>query len=79
VRNVLRAAGFSVIFSAPASYLALPVERVFSLIKKEDLEDNRTPNLPIVKDKGIKKLTNKQRTMLKVSEYINNLSELTIK
>ena len=60
VRQVLATAGFQVIFSAPASYLALPVERVvFSLIKKEDMDITATPNLPEVKERKIKRLTNK--------------------
>ncbi len=59
VRNVLAIAGFWVIFTAPASYIALPVEAVLNLIKREDLETITTPNLPVIKDRGIKKLTNK--------------------
>jgi hypothetical protein len=70
VRKVLAAIGFSVIFSAPASYLALPVERIFSLIKKDDLSDTATPNIPEVRERNINKLTNKQRIMLKVSSLI---------
>ncbi len=66
--------GFKVIFSAAASYLALPVERIFSLIKKQDLEQDTTPNLPEVRERRIKKLTNKQKIMLKVSSFIRSLT-----
>ena len=36
VLSVLKAGGFTVIFSAPASYSALPVEGIFGLIKKRE-------------------------------------------
>ncbi len=48
MRKVYANGGFKVIFSAPASYLAIPVERIFGLIKKQDLDDVKTPNLPVV-------------------------------
>lgn len=34
VRDVLQRAGFPTLFTAPASYLACPVEEIFSLMKK---------------------------------------------
>ncbi len=60
VRAVLLAEGFTVLFGAPASYLAMPVERVFALMKKRHYDADPTPSHPAVEAMRIKKLTNKQ-------------------
>ncbi len=54
VKNVMEAAGFTVIFTAPASYLVAPVEGIFALIKSLNLDQITTPSLPIVKEKGFR-------------------------
>lgn len=74
VRDVLASGGFRVMFSAPASYLALPVESIFGLIKKCDLDEVRTSTLPSVRDRRISKLTNKERAMIKISKLIRELA-----
>jgi hypothetical protein len=53
VLSVLDAGGFSVIFSAPASYLAMPVEGIFALIKEREYETFTTPILESVYEKKI--------------------------
>ena len=79
VRDVLASEGFRVMFSAPASYLSLPVESIFGLIKKCDLDEVRTPTLPAIKERRICKLTNKQRAMIKISKYIRELAPKMIR
>ena len=76
--SVLKAGGFTVIFSAPASYLALPVEGIFGLIKGREYDTISTPQLLSVHEKNIRKLSNKQRLMIKVSEYLLGLQIHTI-
>ena len=76
--SVLKAGGFSVIFSAPASYLSLLVEGIFGLIKGREYDTISTPQLLSVHEKNIRKLSNKQRLMIKVSEYLLGLQIHTI-
>ena len=67
VRDVLQRAGFPTLFTAPASYLACPVEEIFSLMKKVNIDDISTPVLPDVASRNISRLTNKQRVQIKVA------------
>ena len=59
------------IFSAPASFLVAPVEGVFGAIKAINFNSVSEPEIEEFKDKGIKKLTNKQSIMSKISNYLN--------
>lgn len=67
VRDVLKKAGFPTLFTAPASYLAYPVEQIFSLIKKIKLDDATTPIVPDARSRNITRLTNKKRVQLKIA------------
>ena len=79
MRKVYANAGYNVIISAPASYLSIPVERLFGLLKKQDFDECATPNLPVVNSRRIKHLTNKQKVMIKVTQYLRSLSTKQIK
>jgi len=79
VRELLRKLGVPVMFSAPASYEALPVELVFGAIKAAKLPAVDEASLQELQDRRIRHLTNKQRMMLSVSEYLRGVSSESIK
>ena len=59
MREIFIAAGFTVLFTAPASYVVSPVEGMFALIKKINMDEIKTPIMPEIMEKKISKLTNK--------------------
>lgn len=79
VRQILWKLRFPVLYTAPASYLCLPVELLFAAIKSHDYSEIETPILPIVQIKKITKLSNKQRAMLKISNYLRSIPCTSIK
>lgn len=78
VREVLKKSGFTTLFTAPASYIACPVEQVFSLIKKIKLDTVSTPLVPDAQSRNITRLTNKQRVQLKIAQYLRGVGKETI-
>ena len=52
------------VFSAPASYIAIPVGQLFGQLKSLDLKSKPDPNPDDFEDETIKKFTNKQKVML---------------
>ncbi len=75
VRNILKSLGFTVVFSAPASYDVMPVERFFFSIKRKDFQDVETPNPSAVKSDNIEKFTLKQKMMIKISKHLRALTK----
>ena len=71
---VLEALEIPVIFSAPASFLAIPIEGVFAALKAVDFSKVKDPEPSILKKRRISKLTKKQILMSKVSQYLFSLS-----
>jgi hypothetical protein len=78
VRNILKNLGFTVLFSAPASYDVMPVERFFFSIKRKDFQDVETPNPSAVKSDNIQKFTLKQKMMMKISQHLRSLEKETM-
>lgn len=58
---------FPVIFTAPASFLAVPIEGIFGPIKLVDFTKIPNPELSVIPSKKIKKFTHKQNTMIKIA------------
>ena len=46
MRKLMETAGFTVLFTAPGSYLVSPVEGVFALIKQMNFSEIKTPIFP---------------------------------
>ena len=61
VREVLKKGRIPTLFTAPASYVACPVEEMFSLVKKINFNTVSTPILEEASRRKITRLTNKQR------------------
>ncbi len=53
VRDVLKKTGFPTLYTAPASYIACPVEELFSLVKKINIDKIATPTLQEVNRRNI--------------------------
>ncbi len=64
---------FPTVFSAPASYAAIPVEELFGKIKCLNLDSKPEPDISSLGNPKISKLTLTQTAMLKISNYINQL------
>jgi hypothetical protein len=60
-------------FSAPASFLALPVESVFKYLKMTDFRERPLPEDVKVKNGPHDKLTKKQYLLSQVANYIMNI------
>ncbi len=73
VRDCISSLKIPTLFSAPASFLAIPVEGVFCNIKALDFSDLPDPEPQVFGGKLIKKYTHKQKMILKVSTHLLNL------
>ena len=71
--DILNRLNIPTIFSAPASYKAIPVEELFGAIKLKDFNKIRDLMPAEVGQPHFKKLTNKQAMMVKVSDYLFSL------
>ena len=60
-------------FTAPASYAALPVEGIFAGLKALDLEQIEDPSDDILKELNMKKVNLQQKVIFKVAGYLNGL------
>ena len=63
-----------VLFSAPASFKAIPVEGVFGAIKAVDFSKIPDSDPAPVSTERVKKMTLKQKLMMKVSNYLFTLT-----
>jgi hypothetical protein len=63
------------VFSAPASFLCLPIESVFKYLKLTDFRKRSLDASVVVKGHTHLELTHKQRLLAQVSFFINNLSQ----
>ena len=72
--RLLQSLGFPVIFSAPASFLAVPIEGLFAALKATDFNKIADPDPAMLKVKKISKLTKKQNLIIKVAEYLFNIT-----
>ena len=66
------------LFTAPASYAALPVEGIFAMLKAVDLDDIADPSAEMLASFGVKRATSKSLIMFKVAVYLNRISNLQI-
>ena len=78
VRDVLRNLRVPTIFSAPASFLAIPVEAVFGAIKSVDYSTKCFPPLEPGAVRRPTRTTIKWESLLKVSRYLLNLSPMKV-
>ncbi len=67
----MRGIDIPAMYSAPASYNIVPVERIFGSIKAKDFGRVAAPTVSEVEELAITKLTNKQDLMAKVAWYLN--------
>lgn len=65
-------------YSAPALYLALPIEVLFGAVKAVQLPSLSSEDSAKLKDMGIRRLTNKQAMMVSVADYLRTLSQSSI-
>ena len=79
VRAVFEKLRVPTMYSAPASYAALPIELLFGAIKTAKLPALSTADDAKLKGKGIKRLTNKQAMMVSVADYLRSLSKTSIR
>ena len=79
VKEVLHKLQVPTIYSAPASFLAIPVEGLFGAIKGKNFLNEADPDAETLRALGVKKLTNKQRLILKISNYLYNIDRVTIR
>ena len=75
VRNVLHNLEFPTVYSAPASFLAIPVEGVFGALKGKNLMNEEDLDQETMIRLKVKKLTNKQCIIAKVSNYLFQLDQ----
>ena len=59
-----------VIFSAPAYFLAIPIEGLFGALKAIDFSKVPDPDPSVLKLDRIKNFTKKQIVMMKIAEYL---------
>ena len=75
VREVLQKLQVPTIYSAPASFLAIPVEGLFGAIKAKNFLNEPDPDVETLRSLGVKKLTNKQRLIIKISNYLFEVAQ----
>ena len=73
VRKMIRKLRIPTIYSAPASFLAIPVEGVFGAIKQKNFLNEPDPDIQTLRELEVRKLTNKQRLIYKISNYLFDL------
>ena len=69
-REILKNLGYPVIFSAPASFLAIPIEGMFGALKAVDFASIPDPEASILEDLDIRHVTKKQALMIKIANYL---------
>ena len=67
------------LFSAPASYKAMPIESVFKYLKLTDFRQTPMHDALIVKDRTQEQLTHKERHLSRVSHFLLSMSDNKIK
>ena len=70
VKQLIGSLRVPTLYSAPASFLAVPVEGVFAALKQVDMAKQDDVLLEAAGDDNISSLTHKQRIMLKVGRYL---------
>ena len=75
VRDVLHQLQFPTVYTAPASFLAIPVEGLFGAMKAKNLIYEADPDDETMKELHVKKLTNKQRIIAKLSNYLFKVTQ----
>lgn len=70
VIKLLNALKISKLFSAPASYLVAPIERLFGALKSIDFDQRDTPIILKNAIPAAGKFTKTQTIMGKISEYL---------
>ena len=62
-----------ILFSAPASYSAIPVEGVFGALKAIDLDQLPEPNTARISTTNSRKPTTKQHIMFHATQYLKSM------
>ena len=80
-RKVLTSLKYHVIYSAPASFLAIPIEGIFGALKAVDFDAIQDPDPSLLKSANISKPSKKQIMMMKIARYLfafekNKISKL---
>jgi hypothetical protein len=79
VRRVLSSIGVPTLFTAPASYACCPVELVFGAIKSIDFKSFPIDEFVVHGEKSVKRLSNKQELMWKISKYLMTIEPFKVK
>lgn len=62
-------------FSAPASYLAIPIERMFGALKAKDFDSLEPPHLLKQHLPRAKRFTHIQKILSQISDYLFNIKQ----
>jgi hypothetical protein len=62
-------------FTAPASFLAVPIESVFKHLKMTDFRERQLPEQVKVTNGGHDQLTKKQCLLAQVADYLININQ----
>ena len=76
---VLQNLRYPVLFSAPASFLAIPVEGMFGAINARDFKKVEAPKVAELSKQKIKRLSNMQGLMAKVADYLLSIKQQHVK
>ena len=79
VRRVLSSIGVPTLFTAPASYAYCPVELFFGTIKSIDFKSFPIEEFVVHGEKSVKRLSNKQELMWKISKYLMTIEPMKVK
>jgi hypothetical protein len=77
--RLFEALGIPTVYSAPASFHALPVESVFKYLKLTDFRERHLPINLFIKNMQHDELTKKQYLLAQVASYITSISNLKMK
>jgi hypothetical protein len=77
--NLFQRLGMPYLFSAPASYKAVPVESVFMYLKLTDFRHRQLSQTLTIKDITHDKLSKKQLLISQVADFILNISDTKMK
>ena len=72
--RLFEALGVPTVYSAPASFLALPVESVFKYLKLTDFRERRLPINLVIMNKQHDDLTHKQYLLAQVASYLISIT-----
>ena len=78
-RRLLETLKIPTLFSAPASYTVCPVERFFGAIKRLDFERQELLSEPFSDMRHLKRLSNKQQMLSKITNYLIRLEPMKVK